>query len=97
MNREETAKLIGMIRGAYPWQTNVHSEDVAELMLNVWYDIFKEYEPKHVLAAVRYVIKHDTSGYVPSIGAIVQRTEVEKERPVYTQEERDRVKRIKAQ
>jgi hypothetical protein len=86
-----------MIRGAYPWQTNGLSEDVAELMLNVWHDVFKDYEAKHVLDAVRYVIKHDTSGYVPSIGVFVQRTEVEKERPVYTQEQIDRVKRIKAQ
>ena len=86
-----------MIRGAYPWQTNIHSDEVAAMMVNVWHDIFKDYEPKHVLAAVRYVIKHDTSGYVPSIGAIVQRTEYEMERPVYTQEQIDRVKRIKAQ
>jgi len=86
-----------MIRGAYPWQTNIHSEEVAAMMLNLWHDIFKDYEPKHVFNAARYVIKHDTSGFVPSIGVFVQRTEVEKERPVYTQEQIDRVKRIKAQ
>ena len=97
MNREETAKLIGMIRGAYPWQTNGLSDDVAKLMIDVWYDTFKDYEPKHVFAAVRHVIKTDVSGFTPSIGVFVQRTEFEKERPVYTQEQIDRVKRIKAQ
>lgn len=89
--------MIGMIRGAYPWQTNVRSEEVASMMVNVWHDIFKDYDPKHVFAAVRHVIKTDVSGYVPSIGVFVQRTEFEKERPVYTQEQIDRVKRIKAQ
>jgi len=89
--------MLMKIKGYYPSSLNGMSENETEWMVETWAEIFEPYDSKHVKNALEYIVKHELKNFAPSIGAIVQRTEVEMERPVYTQEQIDRVKRIKAQ
>ena len=58
------------------------SEESTMLMVGVWAEFFKDYEAELISKALKEVIRDNTTGHAPSIGAIIQKAEEIKKRPV---------------
>ncbi len=70
MTREETIKILAVIRVAYPAFYSKMTPQDAELTVKLWTKMFNAAEYKNVGAAVEEFISTDTSGYPPSIAQI---------------------------
>ena len=73
--------MLMKIKGYYPASLNGMNESEAEWTIETWAEMFEPYDVKHVSAALEYVVKNSTSSFPPSIGAIIQQTEIEMKRP----------------
>ena len=74
--------MITIIKGSYPWSLTGMSEESTMLMVGVWAEFFKDYEAELISKALKEVIRDNTTGHAPSIGAIIQKAEEIKKRPV---------------
>lgn len=68
MNREETVQLLMVIQSAFP-NYKVPDKTTA---VNTWFTMLHDYEYQLVMLSLQKYIATDTSGFAPSIGAIVQ-------------------------
>lgn len=69
MNKQDTARIMKMIKAAYPnFDKNGSEEDIASL----WAWRFKDVDVKTVFDAVGEYIDTDMSGFAPSVGQIKQ-------------------------
>ena len=73
--------MLMKIKGYYPASLNGMNESEAEWTIETWAEMFEPYDVKHVSAALEYVVKNSISSFPPSIGAIIQQTEIEMKRP----------------
>lgn len=67
MNREETKKIIRIIVDSYP---NYKPSDLSET-IDVWCMMLEDFTYQQVTLALKAYILSDTSGFAPSIGALV--------------------------
>lgn len=67
MNREEAKTIVHAIVCAYP---NYKPDNLTETV-NIWAAMLKDYEYKHISAALKAYILQDTKGFAPSVGQIV--------------------------
>lgn len=73
MNREETAKILGYIKIAYPaYASKLTMEDV-KMTIGLWESMFRDDNANEVAAAVKAYIATDTSGFAPAISQIKDR------------------------
>ncbi len=72
MNRNETLKILAVIRAAYPYYYNNQSEEDLKTVVSLWQGMFEEYEYGLVSGAVRAFIASDTKGFPPSVGMVGQ-------------------------
>ncbi len=73
--------MLMKIKGYYPASLNGMNESEAEWTIETWAEMFEQYEAIHVKTALEHIVKNSTSSFPPSIGAIIQQTEIEMKRP----------------
>lgn len=72
MTREETVEIIHIICDCYP---NFKPEDLSRT-IDAWQVMLEEYSCEQVAAALKAYITSNTSGFAPSVGEIVAKTQL---------------------
>ena len=67
MTRDDVIKLLMTIQSAYP-NYKPHDKTVA---VNLWFEMFKDYDAPLVMSALKAYIASDTSGFAPSVGQLM--------------------------
>lgn len=70
MTREDTVKLMTMLKAAYPHSYKGLTKPDAEAMLALWQRLFSGDDPAEVFAAVDALISTRTVGYSPTPGEV---------------------------
>lgn len=70
MNREETLKILAVLKGAYPAFYRGMGREDAESIAALWQEMFAADDYQIVAAAVKALISSDAKGYPPHIGAV---------------------------
>lgn len=70
MNYQETAKILALIKLAYPNSYNKLTDRELDQTVKLWESQFKDYKADIVLAAVNTFISEDLSGFCPNIAQI---------------------------
>ena len=70
MDRQETMKILSVLRGAYPAFYRDTSRQEAEAIVNLWADMFRDDDYMLVAAAVKSLIVADKKGFPPVIGQV---------------------------
>ena len=73
MTREDTIKILSVLRGAYPAFYRDISKQEAESTIALWESMFDEEPYELVAAAVKAFISGDGKGFPPAIGQIKER------------------------
>ena len=73
MTREETIKILAVLRGAYPAFYRDITKQEAESTIALWMSMFDEEQYELVGAAVKAFIAGDNKGFPPSIGQVKER------------------------
>lgn len=73
MTREETIKILAVLRGAYPAFYRDITKQEAESTIALWMSMFEEEPYELVAAAVKAFIAGDSKGFPPAIGQIKER------------------------
>ncbi len=73
MTREETIKILSVLRGAYPAFYRDITKQEAESAIALWSSMFEEEPYELVGAAVKAFIAGDGKGFPPAIGQIKER------------------------
>jgi len=73
MTREETLKIMAILRAAYPQYYRSISKQEALDTLNLWTDLFADDDTALVAAAVKALIAGDTREFPPLIGTIKEK------------------------
>lgn len=70
MDRNETLKILSLIKVAYPNSYSKMSDDELKSLTMLWEAQFKGYEFELVAIAVNTFISEDLSGYAPTIAQV---------------------------
>lgn len=70
MDRNETLKILSLIKVAFPNSYNKMSEDELKALTMLWETQFKDYEFEMVAIATNTYISEDLSGYAPTIAQV---------------------------
>lgn len=73
MTREDTIKILSVLRGAYPGFYRDITKQEAESTIALWSSMFDEEPYELVGAAVKAFISGDSKGFPPAIGQIKER------------------------
>lgn len=73
MTREDTIKILSVLRGAYPAFYRDITKQEAESTISLWVSMFDEEPYELVGAAVKAFISGDSKGFPPAIGQIKER------------------------
>ena len=73
MTREDTIKILSVLRGAYPGFYRDTTKQEAEATIALWQSMFDEEPYELVGAAVKAFISGDGKGFPPAIGQIKER------------------------
>ena len=73
MTREDTIKILSVLRGAYPAFYRDITKQEAESTIALWESMFDEEPYELVGAAVKAFISGDSKGFPPAIGQIKER------------------------
>ena len=73
MTREETIKILAVLRGAYPAFYRDITKQEADSTIALWMSMFDEEPYELVGAAVKAFIAGDSKGFPPAIGQIKER------------------------
>lgn len=73
MTREDTIKILAVLRGAYPAFYRDITKQEAESTIALWMSMFDEEPYELVGAAVKAFISGDSKGFPPAIGQIKER------------------------
>ena len=73
MNREDTIKILSVLRGAYPAFYRDITKQEAESTIALWMSMFEEEPYELVGAAVKAFISGDGKGFPPAIGQIKEK------------------------
>lgn len=71
MTRAETLAVMSILKAAYPAFYRDMKRQDAEAAVNLWAEMFEDYPPQVVAAAVKSHIASDKKGFPPCIGAII--------------------------
>lgn len=66
MNKQETAKILAVIKQTYPAFYYRQSEDDIKKSVNLWQSLFEDDDAVIVGAALKSFIVSDASGYPPT-------------------------------
>ena len=90
MDRDETIKILSILRAAYPNAYRDLGKTDLEGIVGLWTTMFRDNLYADVSEAVTDFIASDTKGFPPPIGAIKERVkEKERSMPVFFSVEED--------
>ena len=72
MTKEETTKIIFMIKSTYPKTYEKFSDLDFQNMLDMWAFCFEEYDYRQISLALKAYITSNTSGFPPVPGQLIQ-------------------------
>lgn len=72
MTREETTKIIYMIKSTYPKTYERFNENDFKSMLDMWAFCFEDYDYRRISLALKAYITSSTTGFPPVPGQLVQ-------------------------
>lgn len=88
MNKEETQKILTILRVNYPNNfKSVANKNDMDLIVDTWDIQFKNYTLDEVFNAIMSIIATDTSGFAPSIGRVKDELNKKYKDSVMTDEE----------
>lgn len=88
MNKEETQKILTILRVNYPNNfKSVANKNDMDLIVDTWDIQFKNYTLDEVFNAIMSIIATDTSGFAPSIGMVKDELNKKYKDSVMTDEE----------
>lgn len=87
MNREETLKIMSVLKGAYPNFYRGMTRSEAESIVALWMEMFKDDSYEIVATAVKSIIVTDDSGFPPKIGTVKSMIERLTKKPAMTEQE----------
>ena len=88
MNKEETQKILTILRVNYPNNfKSVANKNDMDLLVDTWDIQFKSYTLDEVFNAIMSIIATDTSGFAPSIGRVKDELNKKYKDSVMTDEE----------
>lgn len=88
MNKEETQKILTILRVNYPNNfKSVANKNDMDLIVDTWDIQFKSYTLDEVFNAIMSIIATDTSGFAPSIGRVKDELNKKYKDSVMTDEE----------
>jgi hypothetical protein len=70
VTRDDTVKILSVLRGAYPQFYKNTSRQEAIDTINLWTDMFADDDFQIVAAAVKAIIVSDEKGFPPVIGQV---------------------------
>lgn len=70
MTKQETAKLIAMLKEYYP--RDYESTDIMS-RVNAWHMILQDYDYKEATAALLAFVSTDTKGFSPTVGQLIDK------------------------
>ncbi|MFQ8581083.1 MAG: replicative helicase loader/inhibitor [Holdemania massiliensis] len=73
MTKQETAKILAVIKQTYPAFYYRQSEDDIKKLVNLWQSLFEDDDAVIVGAALKSFIVSDASGYPPTPGQIKEK------------------------
>ena len=73
MTREDTIKILAVLRGAYPAFYRDITKQEAESTIALWMSMFDEEPYELVAAAAKAFVAGDSKGFPPSIGQVKER------------------------
>lgn len=71
MTRDEIAKMLYMVRAAYPRQYKDFGEAEMKNMLDAWTMVFADKDAEMAFKGVQVYLSSDTKGFAPSPGQII--------------------------
>jgi len=83
MTKEETIKIMAILKAAYPTYYKDQTPDEAAMSVGVWQATLIEYDYKSVSAAIKEIIK--TMKYPPSIAEIINKIETAHQERYYSE------------
>lgn len=81
MTKEETIKILAILKGSYPHAYKGMSKDDALALVELWSEMFAEDDFRIVSHAVKSFLKSDTKGFPPVIGQIAEKIRFLTEQP----------------
>ena len=73
MTKQETAKLIAMLKEYYP--RDYESTDIMS-RVNAWHMILQDYDYKEATAALLAFVATDLKGFAPTVGQIIEKIQL---------------------
>lgn len=73
MTIEETRQILSILKGAYPQTFKSFDDEQAQMLLNIWYEVFKNTPAILVIKAVKNIIAHDVRDFAPNPGQVNNR------------------------
>lgn len=73
MTIEETRQILSIIKGAYPQTFKSFDDEQAQMLLDIWYEVFKNTPAILVIKAVKNIIAHDVREFAPNPGIVNNR------------------------
>ena len=70
MNEIETAKILGVIKVAYPNSYSKLSDNDTQATIDLWHRQFNSYDYQLVMAAVNTIITNDVTQFAPTIARV---------------------------
>lgn len=87
MNKMETARVLSVLRAAYPNFYKGMARGELEQILDLWTDMFLDDDPEIVGGAVKAFIATDSKGFPPVIGVIKDKVRQISRPPMMTEQE----------
>lgn len=73
MEREEIRQILTVLRTAYPQSFTNYNKESATMLMDLWYQIFKNTPSSLVVTAVYNIIAHDNREFAPNPGQVNNR------------------------
>lgn len=71
MTRQETAKIITVLRSVYPQAFKGMTGQDVQIMVDTWNVLFEDYSYQQANAGLRVFLSGDTKGFLPAPGQII--------------------------
>lgn len=73
MEREEVRQILTVLRTAYPQSFTNYTKESATMLMDLWYEIFRNTPTALVTYAVKNIIAHDNRDFAPNPGQVNNR------------------------
>lgn len=71
MNKDDIAKMIYLVKAAYPNHFKAHDQQTIKNMIDAWTMVFEDKDPGQAFKGLKIFLNTDSKGYPPSPGQII--------------------------